>query len=479
VRPRTDAAEYRRGLEEAVASAAVEAGVRPGAVVLVAVSAGPDSTALLRALAARRGALGVTLAAAIVEHGIRPPEETTGDIDLVERACGALGIPLTVSRVPAGQCRARARELGRSLEEVARDARHRLLRDVARAAGAPFIALGHTQDDQVETLLMRVLAGAGPEGLRGMPLRRGPFIRPLLRCTRADVIDYLRSLSQPWREDPTNADTTITRNRVRHLLVPRLEESFPGYRAGLSTLARRMVPVSELVRVQARDLPWRVEGGGHHIPRQDFFAAPAAVRAASLLTLYDSFRGPSSPRRLPWRFLAPALGTDPGRDGWLLRGYGAGFRVHGDAVSWGPCLASRCKIGYFMEAYEAGNTAIRETGVSVRLTRVRGAACEERGALSLLVEDVAAPLVLRSKRKGDEILLEGGATPLKELLAGWKIPPADRERIPVLADRKGVVAVLGGALGYRNRVRAGAVGRATEVVDRIEVHIIHEQGRGT
>ncbi len=115
----------------------------------------------------------------------------------------------------------------------------------------------------------------------------------------------------------------------------------------------------------------------------------------------------------------------------------------------------------------------------MRLTRNRGKACEEGGVLSLLVEDVAAPLVLRSKRKGDEILLEGGATPLKELLAGWKIPPADRERIPVLADRKGVLAVLGGALGYRSRARAGAVGRGDVVADRIEVRIIKEQGRAT
>jgi len=117
--------------------------------------------------------------------------------------------------------------------------------------------------------------------------------------------------------------------------------------------------------------------------------------------------------------------------------------------------------------------------VFLRLARKRGEACAETGVVSLLAKDVEAPLVLRSRRKGDEILLEGGVTPLKELFAGWKVSEADRERMPLLADKKGVLAVLGSALGYHDRARAGALGDDLESADRIEVRILKAQGRGT
>jgi tRNA(Ile)-lysidine synthase len=463
-------------LEESVAAATAEAGVGPGTTVLVAVSGGPDSTALLRALAARRD---LTLLACIVDHGIRPAGEVEADVAFVQGLCGSLSVPLHVARVPRGSLQALARETGKGLEETARDARYRMLHVSAHATPAAMIALGHTEDDVVETLLMRVLQGSGVEGLRGIPLRRGPFFRPLLHCTRDQVIEYLSALSQDWREDLTNSDTAILRNRVRHLIVPVLRESFPGYRAGLLTMRERLVPVSDLVRAQAALLPWRKSGGGFTMPRADFFSSPAAVRACSLLQLYDSFRGPGAPRRLPWRFLSPALRDDPRRDGWILSGYGAALRAVREGVSWGPRIASRGKKGYFIEAYEAGNTAISGTGTILRLTRIRGKACAEEGVLSLLAEDVAAPIVLRSRRKGDEILLDGGATSLKELFARWKVPGPDRERMPVLADRKGVLAVLGSALGFSDRARAGALGGDLETADRIEVRILkhREEGR--
>jgi tRNA(Ile)-lysidine synthase len=467
------------GIEDAVAAAVADAGVPHGAPVLVAISGGPDSTALLRALAALREGLSLTITACIVDHGIRSSREVKADISFARALCAALSIPLHVARVPRGELQRLARESGRSLEETAREARYRLLREAARGARAHRIALGHTEDDVVETLLMRVLQGSGVDGLRGIPFRRGPFFRPLLHCTRLQVIGYLASLSQDWREDLTNRDTAMLRNRVRHLLIPLLEESFPGHREGLLTMRRRLMPVSELVRSQAAVLPWRRSGSGFAMPRGSFFTTPAAVRACSLMHLYDSFRDTEAPRRLPWRFLAPSLRDDPGRNGLLLLGYGAALQMGPEIVSWGPRIASKGKKGYFIEAYEAGNTAIRGAGVSLRLTRSRGKACAERGVLSLLADKAHEPFVLRSRRKGDEILLEGGATSLKELFAGWKIPGRDRERIPVLADRKGVLAVLGGALGYSNRARAGAVGGDLEIADRIEVRILKAQGRGT
>ena len=454
--------------------------IPPGSTLLVALSGGPDSTALLRALVALRDEHQLGLAACIVDHGIRAEGEIAADIAFVDGLCAAHAITLQVARIPWGECAAAARSEGRSLEEVAREMRHRLLREAAAAAHARDIAMGHTQDDVVETLLMRVLQGSDPDGLRGIPLRRGPYVRPLLRCTREQVVEYLASLGQAWREDPTNRNTAFLRNRVRHVLVPVLRKEFPGYVTGLLTLSKKLAHASDLARKQASLLPWQNESAGFSIAAEAFFAAPAAVRAASLLLLYDRFRGHASPRRLPWRFLVPALeeGILPAR-GWILKGHGAGLNRRLGRLFWGPLIASQGKKGYFILVSGVEDIAIRGTGIRVQFARSARGAGTSGGGLPILLKEVVPPIVLRSKRKGDEILLESGVASVKELLAGWKVPGRDRGRVPLLADRKGVLAVLGGALGYRTRARAGALAGDSEDADRIEVRtvIYMEEGR--
>ena len=469
-----------RALESSVGSALTETSITAGSTLLVAVSGGPDSTALLRALASLREERGLRLSACIVDHGIRAEHDVSADVAFVDGLCAAHAITLQVARIPRGECAARAASEGRSLEEMAREMRHRLLREAAAKAHAGDIAMGHTQDDVVETLLMRVLQGSDPDGLRGIPLRRGPYVRPLLRCTREQVMEYLASLGQASREDPTNRDTGFLRNRVRHVLVPILKKEFPGYVTGLLSLSRKLTHASDLVRKQASLLPWEIDGSGFSIAIQAFFAAPAAVRAASLLLLYDRFKGHASPRRLPWRFLGPALeeGRLPAR-GWMLKGHGAGLNVGRGRLFWGPCIASQGKKGYFILVSGAGDIAIRGTGIGVQFARNERGAGTRGGGLPILLREVDPPIVLRSKRKGDEILLESGVTSVKELLAGWKVPVPDRSRLPLLADRKGVLAVLGGALGYRTRARAGALAGDSEDADRIEVRTVinMEEGR--
>jgi tRNA(Ile)-lysidine synthetase-like protein len=196
------------------------------------------------------------------------------------------------------------------------------------------------------------------------------------------------------------------------------------------------------------------------------------------MLLYDRFRGSASPRRLPWRFLAPALheGKVPG-PGWVLNGHGAGLTVSLGTLHWGPCIASQGKKGYFILVSGVEDIAIRGTGIRVQFAHCR--AGTGGGGLPILLREVDPPIVLRSKRKGDEILLESGLVSVKDLLAGWRVPGPDRSSIPLLADRKGVLAVLGSALGYRTRARAGALAGDSEDADRIEVRTVvyMEEGR--
>ena len=466
--------------ESKVGAALQSVGFGAEHVVLAAVSGGPDSTALTRALAALRTTHGLSLAACIVDHGIRPPEETAADVAFARALCSDLGIPLIVKTVPAGECARRARTSRRSLEEEARDLRHSLLREAAESTGAAVIALGHTQDDVIETLLMRVMQGSGVHGLRGIPSRRGPFFRPMLDCTRRQVLEYLGSLGQDWREDSSNDDTSILRNRVRRRLVPVLDAEFPGFRTGLLVLSRKLALSADLVSELGRRLRWARSGAGFSIDLADFLAAHPSVRMWALMRLYDRFSPAEAPRRLPWRFLWPVANLDAiSRSGTLLRGHGAVLSAWAGKLVWGPDIARGYKKGYFIVVSEARSAEIREAGVSVCVTSGPDAGGGGRGEIVLLAGKVQPPIVLRSKRKGDSIRLAGGETSVKELLIGMKVPTSERERIPILADRSGVLAVLGGALGYGTRARAGILAGDRAGVDRMVVHIERDQGRGT
>jgi tRNA(Ile)-lysidine synthase len=457
-------------LPASVREAVRRLGIGPGQTVLAAVSGGPDSTAMLRALAAVRAERGYALAACVVDHRIRPAADIGRDLAFLRRLCGSVDVPLVVKAAADGECESRAKATGAGLEETARDLRHSLLRQAARETGADLIALGHTQDDVIETLLMRLLQGSDVHGLRGIPFRRGPFFRPLLACSRRQVVSWLQSLGQDWREDATNRDTGILRNRVRHRLLPVLEAEFPGFRRGLAMLSQKLALSSDLARKLAGSLPWRAGGECFSVDAAAFFAAPPAVRAWSLLSLYDRFRLEGRRRRLPWRFLAPALRPGvPPASRTILRGHGVVLAEDKGTLTWGRDIASRRKKGYFIVVSEARSAEIREAAIRVCIASGPGERGGHRGGIVILAEKVKPPFVLRSKKKGDSILLAGGTTSVKELLIGMKVPEFERHLVPILSDRSGVLAVLGGPLGYRTRTREGILASDAGAEDRIRV----------
>lgn len=215
-------------VRRAVATAADRRGVlHAGEAVLVACSGGPDSIALLDALLRLAPARGWRLAAAHVDHGLRP---ASGDEALVVEAA-ANGIPVHRLRVHVAA--------GGSLQDQARRARIAALRRCAAASGSSVIAFGHTADDQAETVLMRALTSATPHSLVAMAEREGYAARPLLRVWREQTRAYCDALGLGFVDDPSNADPRFLRTRVRHDLLPALEQVFPGARRRLWTLADR------------------------------------------------------------------------------------------------------------------------------------------------------------------------------------------------------------------------------------------------
>jgi tRNA(Ile)-lysidine synthase len=239
---------------------AVDRGLlRAGERVCVAVSGGADSVALLVGLVeanaeskVNKEPLGVVLSAAHVHHGLRGVE-ADGDEAFVREVCGRLGVPLTVFRVDTA---ARQAAEGEGVEEAARELRYEALRGLMATGAVDVVATAHTLDDQAETVVMKMLRGAWTEGLGGIspevqglgtkgPGPRGQgsgsgagrIVRPLLGVRRVEVEAFLNERSQAWRDDATNQDVSLTRNRVRHVLMPMLREFNPGVDALLARTA--------------------------------------------------------------------------------------------------------------------------------------------------------------------------------------------------------------------------------------------------
>jgi len=232
-----------------------------GCRLLVAVSGGSDSVALLHLVAryARGGRLAPTVAH--LDHGLRRGSRT--DRRFVERLATELSLPCLAERREVPDLRRRAE----SPEEAARRVRRAFLIEVAAKCRADHIATGHTLDDQAETVLMRLVRGAGATALTGMaPRGPGPFVKPLLHLERETLRAWLRSGNIPFREDPSNRDLRFDRNRVRKLALPMLRETLnPRAARHLVKAAGRFREDALLVDEMARGayLAWtRVEKSG-------------------------------------------------------------------------------------------------------------------------------------------------------------------------------------------------------------------------
>src|SRR5690554_2116615 len=258
--------------------------LNPGEKVLVAVSGGVDSVTLLFVL--RRLPLALRLHVFHLDHGLRP--EAEAEKELVVKICTDWGLPCRVEEIKLEK---RAR--GASLQERARKERYRLLAEAAQAAGATRIALGHQADDQVETVLMRFLTGAGPEGLSGIPPVRGAYVRPLLAVGREEILAYARENSLLWLEDTSNQEKVYFRNRIRHHLLPLLIKEYqPGLKERLeetAVLFREWEEfIGETVEMTLREWQVDLEGESYCIPVRLWLSLAPPLRRAVFRRLFFS-----------------------------------------------------------------------------------------------------------------------------------------------------------------------------------------------
>jgi tRNA(Ile)-lysidine synthase len=435
------------------------------APVVVAFSGGMDSLVLLHLLRFTPGLGRLELLAAHFDHGMRVG--SSDDAAWAQGLCRAWGVPLHRG----------ASETPPSREAEARTLRYRFLESVRKAVGGGVVLTAHHADDEVETLLFRLLRGTGPDGLQGIPEWREPGVgRPLLPFRRQELEGYAGACALRPREDPSNRSLAFARNRIRHQLLPLLETIHPGawraLRRGAELAAERSRAMAYLLQPHLDAVVEEGEAATLRFHRDRFLDHPPEVQAELLRRLVDSL-GTRLSRRATTSALAFMGRSTSGKSvelsggirlsrdfEWLILdrhgtrdlGPGSGLSSSGETVVGHPGGGGDHPALHLSADGVPADGSLRLGRRTYQVSWRAGGTPPERGetrtgpgvdaTLTLSVGE--SPLELRGRRPGDRVRMPGGTRRLKRLIGELRIPRGEREELPLLVDRGGAVVWIPG-----------------------------------
>ncbi|MHB1130826.1 MAG: tRNA lysidine(34) synthetase TilS [Chloroflexota bacterium] len=455
-----------------------EAGLRAGDLLLVAVSGGLDSVTLLHLLREIAPALDLRLHVAHLDHNLRG-HAGRADASFVADLASEWGVPATLAVADVVHYR---RQSGLSLEAAARAVRYAFLADLTRKLGARGVAVGHTADDQAETVLLHFLRGAGLAGLRGMlavqtlPVHGAAqwrdleasdgaaaslrVLRPLLATSRTSVAAYAAARGLDFRVDASNSDLSITRNRIRHSLLPQLETFNPGFKEAVVRSAS-LIADDYAYLEEAAAAAWahlaRVEGKTVGFALAEFQSRPLAVRRLLL-------------RQAVARLLPEAAVTLGAGHVEAVLALATAGRTGATVALPGGLQAQR---SYDTIVLLVGQTEVEplpsepvallvpgttKVGVWTVKARLCDAPCQ--GVADPLHVDFdlgrsGEGLVVRRRRPGDRVRLAGGGSKkLQDVFVDNKVPRASRDAVPVVAAGEVVIWAVGQTVDQLSRARA-------------------------
>ena len=409
------------------------------ATVVVGLSGGADSVALLDALASLRRRRGFRVVAAHLDHGLRAG--SAADAAFCRDLCRRLGVALETG---TADVKGRARREKGGTEEAARRERYAFLREVEDRHGAVAVAVAHTRDDQAETFLLRLLRGAGSAGLGAMRAVNGDILRPMLEAGRQDVLAHLEARGLEHREDESNADLSVLRNRARHELLPYLEAKFnPRVR---QALARAASVLSDEAGVLAEEGAVLLDAAGDGRGHGDFVVVDRTAIA-------------SVTRALGRAAIRAALEQTGGLRGVGLEHVDRVLALCGAAKASGKRLPlpggreaviefHHLRIGPRQRPSEpfsidlvVPGTAEIPGGFSIEALTDGGPA-ESSGATAVVAAP-EGPLTVRTRRPGDRVRAKGRDMSLKKFLMERRVPADARAGLPLLAAGSRVLWVPG------------------------------------
>lgn len=399
----------------------------PGEALWVAVSGGVDSMVLLHLLRS----LGHTCHVAHVDHGLRGAE-SDADRAFVMEYCEQEGISFVHRKVDV---KASALADGRSTQMAARDLRYAWFRELVKE-GPHTLCLAHHADDAVETLLLGLIQGFGTRGWSSIPYRSGPFVRPLRDVDRAAILEYAHGHDLSWREDKSNDDPRYMRNRVRHELLPLLEEWRPGAQR---TLERNTVLLSEMQTLAER----RVEQALSHVRQEQDGMKRLAFEAIMQegiprFVLHEFLRGKGFHPDVITQVIDAIERKNVGA---LFFGDAYQVLVDRSDLIVGPCTERS-------PSWTIGSTTEVPADAPVTISSVDAASIDLEAGPNVAwfdAEHLTFPLVLRPWKSGDRIRPVGvaGSKLVSDILIDAKVPRSVKDRTYVLADKDRIIWVCG------------------------------------
>ncbi len=401
-----------------------------GDTVICAVSGGADSMCLLTIMKELAREMKLNVAAANLNHSLRG-NEGDGDSQYVETVCEIKGVPFYGRKLDIG---AIASEKGISVEEAGREERYKFFDEISVSLGGAKIATGHNISDNAETVLFRLGRGSSAKGLCGIRYKRGNIIRPLLDVSREEITEYLIENGVMWREDSTNAQLHYTRNKIRHLLIPRFQEIQPDAVEKIVSCAQSLSEDEEYLSSLAEKLLSSAKVEEDEYSTSALLAAPLPIAKRAAAKLLEDWGAKDIDRdkiNSLLEFCAKPSGKrmDINSDTYVLRSF------------YTIIKQGRENERSFSYSITPGRSVSHENWtVSIELTP-----SPPKENPSTAVFDAAllfGTFTIRSRRDGDKIKLSGGGSKkLKELFIDMKIPQNRRSRIPIVLKGDEVVFV--------------------------------------
>ncbi len=394
----------------------LQALIAPGQSVLVGLSGGPDSWALLLALKRLDSRLQITVEAACVDHGLRA--ESASEAAQVKQACEAQGIRCACLKVNVRE----RRTAHVSWQDAARRARLDALEAFAAQRGCNAVALGHNADDQAETLLFRIVRGTGLKGLAGIPYKRGVFVRPLLDVRRKQIERFVARAKVVPIRDPSNESDRFARSRVRHQWLPFLARENPK-------VVEALLALGQEARAWAADSPLGPPGASANLTVGPAVGQALSRRAAAAVARLAAAGG-SGAVSVPGGRVEVTYGTPR---------FVAGALPMSPPAAPAPVVVKSCTRRRKIALSAAAPALVLQTLAPEKSPT-------GQGVFLFDAHKLVWPLTVRTWEAGDRMRPRGGqgGRKLQDLFVDAKVPRAQRRHLPVLTDAEGVILFVPG-----------------------------------